>query len=96
MGKADDVKHSRAREERAYPVISLDYAYLSSTQEADDLAAEAEGQSPLLVMRDNRGRGIYPYVMEAKGVDHRSLDAARSKATTNRLLSLSSGQSGAA
>ena len=54
--------------------MAFDYGYLGSSNEQDDQAAEAAGHSPLLVMRDGFIKGIYPYLLEAKGVDHVGID----------------------
>ena len=73
-GRADG--HPRQRPEgHQWPELAFDYAYLSSRCEEDDAAAEADGQSPLLNMRDGQGRGIFPYLMQAKGVDHDLVNA---------------------
>ena len=50
--------------------IWIDYGYLSSTGDEDDERAEANGESPILFMRDDQGKGVFPILMEAKGVDH--------------------------
>ena len=52
--------HPHLRPAHHWPELAFDYAYLSSRTEAEDEAADADGQSPLVVMRDGHGRGIFP------------------------------------
>ena len=52
--------------------MAFDYAYLSrkDEDEEEDAATVSEDQNPLLVMRDGKNRGLFPYIVQAKGVDH--------------------------
>ena len=47
---------------RDYPILHWDYAYLFSKNVDDDSAAENRRDSPLLCMRDDKAKGIYPYL----------------------------------
>ena len=72
-----DSPHLRSGDnaDKTYPILHWDYAYLSSTGgtpeevEAEDLDAEKNGESPLLCLRDGKGKGLYPYLVPRKGTD---------------------------
>ena len=62
--------------DRAYAILAWDYAYLSSTTIGDDEGAEARGESPLLCCRDGLNKGLFCYVLPAKGVDFQQVGRA--------------------
>ena len=84
-GRGSEAAHSSSKQlETAMPVLSFDYCYLSTREEArvareaapdtHALAAETSAESPVLVMWDSKGKGIHAHVMPAKGIDFEGLD----------------------
>lgn len=55
-------------------MLSWDYCFLSSKQKADDPEAEKDGQSPVLVMWDSKGKGLHAHILPHKGVDYPDLE----------------------
>ena len=63
---------------RAMPRLWDSYR-LIALMKTDDVEAEAQGQNPMMVLRDGKGRGVFPYLLEAKGVDHPDIDVELDK-----------------
>ena len=80
-GRSDGHPRRNPNGDREFPELAWDYGYLASRgdQEEDspapapDADADNAGHSPLLVLRDGRSKGIYPYLVQAKGVDHEAV-----------------------
>ena len=73
-GRGRNLGHrSRVKDESIeLPVLSWDYCYLGSKalgadSEADEKAAEEQGQNPVLVMTDSRSKGIWGLMHHRKG-----------------------------
>ena len=73
-GRGREAPHTRtAPLDRAVPVISFDYCYLSDRDDSKQSTSEPE--SPILVMWDGRSKVLFAHFVPAKGVDFDNLDA---------------------
>ena len=71
-GRGSEAAHASTKPlPSALPVLSWDYCYLSSREEA---RAAADGESPVLVMWDSKGKGLGAHIIPAKGVDFEGID----------------------
>ena len=74
-------KHEDADRDPSVPVLSWDYCYLSGRSQGRDSAEDVqEGASahfsPVLAMWDRRSRGLYAYLLLAKGTSFQSIESA--------------------
>ena len=77
-GRCD--RHPSANpENHVFPELAFDYGYLASRSQEEDAECEAAGHNPMLNMRDGQGKGVFPYMLEAKGTDHEDIDAEIAK-----------------
>ena len=75
-GKMKNAPHSKRRgvepEDRAHPVISIDYMYLDvdyKRKSSEGYKKEIEGKRPILVVVDNITKTAFAHDMDAKGAD---------------------------
>ena len=74
-GRGREFGHDKSRgakDERATPVISFDYCFISDVGEItteDDYAAAGAGAAKILVARDSRSKSVFAHVVPMKGVD---------------------------
>ena len=82
-GRRSEAAHSSIKPPpSALPILSWDYCYLSTREDAKaawEAAAAVEGpefsaESPVLVMWDNKGKGVHAHIVPAKGVDYEGFD----------------------
>ena len=64
--------HHRVKTERSLPIIAFDYAYLGSDEEDE----ERPGEYVLLCARDCAGKGVYGYLLPAKGTSYDLVEVA--------------------
>ena len=74
-GRGREFGHDKSRgdkDERATPVISFDYCFISDVGEItteDAYAAAGVGAAKILVARDSRSKSVFAHVVPQKGVD---------------------------
>ena len=71
-GKGQSGHHKTRTEDDAkgdVPIISMDYGYLGTRNDDEDVEDEQAGNSPLLVMHDSKSGSILAHLVPRKGVE---------------------------